>query len=157
MNPPRQSRIFVRPLTLAVILGILAACDFSNIGVSGRQPNGKWKDSKPSSFSYTLRRDCFCPQEWTGPFLINATDDSVWKVRRISGTDTLSVTTALQGYSIDSLLAKVREALLENPDSSYIWYDKTFGYPVRAWFDFERGMADEEWGLTVTHFQSHDD
>ena len=108
-----------------------------------RLDTSKWNREKANlaSYSYKLTRGCFCLPDYVGPFLVEATRDSVTRVRRIdqgAEPDTIDVTESLQSFSIDSLIAETRETLARNHASASVRYHDEYQWEIT---DFETAAA----------------
>jgi hypothetical protein len=118
-------------------------------------PPSPWPQKKPAGiFAYRYAIDCFCFAEYTGPFSVVATRDSVLSVWRLSaGGDSTRILEATQSYSIDSILVHFHAAVARNPDFASVTYDSTYGFPARTSIDRYFGWADDETGSHITQFK----
>jgi hypothetical protein len=134
-------------LAAAIVLG---ACDPAGEDDDYTANLRKWQAARPLGYEYLYRRDCFCPVETTGPFIVSAASDSVLRVQRITpDTDTVEVKDNLQTYSIGNIFIDLRTNLDRHADHDYVRYDADYGFPDSVFFDFEKQAADEEYGFVV--------
>jgi hypothetical protein len=123
-----------------------------------------WKTKKPAQFSYVMRRSCYCPDDYSGPFLISASADSVLRVRRVvyhypdnsAGTvtlDTVDVDSLLQAYAIDSAFATAYRVFGQSHETEKAKFNAEYGYPEMLETDEGRDVMDAGWGQYITEFQ----
>jgi hypothetical protein len=110
---------------------LLSSCIFDS---QTRLDTAKWEREKQDliSYSYKLKRGCFCHPNYVGPFLVEATPHTVTKVRRVEGNvepDTVEVTEGIQSFSIDSLIAETRDRLDRKHASANVRYHLAYGFP----------------------------
>lgn len=109
-----------------------------------------WRSREPALYAYTATYTCFC---LIGPVHVLAGRDSVLTAQEASiPPGTLTDAAHKQHYAIDSLLAEVGALLDRDHDSHRVSFDKTYGFPDTVYIDFDRQMADEEYGLRITDF-----
>ncbi len=118
-----------------------------------------WDEKKKNiiSYSYKLAWYCECLPESAGPFLVEATPYEVTKVRRLTGgstPDTIEVTSGLQQYSLDTLIAETRQGLDRMHASASVRYNTAFGFPEFVYIDFNAMIADEEYQWEITNFEA---
>ena len=84
---------FPAPLAAVALASLLAGCVVDESPPDGWTPGPGWQESKPEGFSYVLLRACECLPEYSGPFSVRATSDSVVAVYRLLGNgDSVQVT-----------------------------------------------------------------
>ena len=109
----------------------------------------KWERKNISDYEFTLRINCFCPQERVGPHMIKVVNDEIVSVN----TQPYDPGTTGELLTIDDLFTFVETSIERNPYIRTIEFNSTFGYPESVWFDFNKNMADEEIGYQVTDFK----
>jgi len=107
----------------------------------------KWRGTGFDSYTFTMRRSCFCTPEAIGPVDIRVRMDQV--VSRTYTESGDSVTAYLVGWpTIDGLFDRAERALLE-ADQATVTYHPDFGYPTNISIDWIREAIDDEEALTV--------
>lgn len=122
-----------------------------------RAAEQRWEANQPLRYRMTGQRDCFCPEEWRGPVVLE-----VVRAQRGSGMEEIRrATYASSGaelsaeirevfHPVQGLFTLLRQAIVQNAYSIEAEFDATLGYPKRIWIDYNAQMADEETGYTVT-------
>lgn len=115
-------------------------------------PRALWGRMEPVSYGYTVRHTCFCVG---GPVYVVADRDSVLtaKMEGPAPGDTLTDVPSPQDYSMEALFDEVEERLQRRHDSHRVSFDPAYGFPADIYIDFEKGVADEEYGLVITDFR----
>jgi Family of unknown function (DUF6174) len=100
----------------------------------------KWKGLRPDAYGYRSEADCFCLPE---TITVEAQKEKV--VRAASSARTLdTLPEKLQGFSIDSVFAKLANANSRRPYRMDVIYDSQYGYPLTYYVDqYENGEDDE--------------
>jgi hypothetical protein len=142
----KNSGMIRNTVFLAVI--IMFSCTKSGINSDLSTNESKWNRLNIVSYEFTLRINCFCPLERVGPHLIKVVNNEIISVNN------LPYDPAKTGelYTIDQLFTLVEKSIERNPYIKTIEYNSTYGFPVSAFFDFNKQMADEEIGYEVTDF-----
>jgi len=127
---------------------ILFSCTKSNENDDVSVYKSKWDRQKISNYEFTLRVNCFCPQEVTGPHVIKVVADTIASVNDL----VYDPSTMDYLMTIDELFVYVGTSLDRNPYQKSIVYNAIYGYPESVFFDFEKNMVDEEIGFQITDF-----
>jgi hypothetical protein len=134
---------------IITILMLVSFCSRSNDKDELTVNKSKWDRKNISDYEFTLRINCFCPEERVGPHLIKVVNDQIVSVNN------LPYDTGKTGelYTIDQLFSIIEKDIERDPYLKTMEYNSTFGYPQSVWFDFDKTMADEEIGYEVTDFK----
>ncbi len=106
-----------------------------------------WRSADISSYSMTVQIDCFCFEEYRGPFDVTVVDGvletATWKGSPVSEMIDGSLLT------VEGLLDRIEASV--NADSISVVY-APLGYPTAITIDPSRNTADEELGVRVLRF-----
>lgn len=110
----------------------------------------KWKTSLIVNYELTENISCG-----------NCYQSSPYKVVVVNGQITSAIgskgaTVSLTNFgvkSIDDIFEFIKTSLNKKPFYTEIKYNSQYGYPESAYFDFEKNVADEEYGYTITAFK----
>ncbi len=105
----------------------------------------RWAAHGPDAYTMTQSRSCFCPREVTGPFEVTVRDGEVASV----ALDGASVPTD-RARSVEALFDLIADAHARDAAEVRVSYDPALGYPTEVWIDYDRQMADEETGYTMS-------
>jgi len=109
----------------------------------------RWVADRPTAYSYTLERLCFCGPEARGPVVVTVQGASVTE-RVYVGSDE-PVAPALEDLypSVDGLFEVLEEAMDRDAHRIEVTYDVGTGIPLDIWVDYAENVADEELGFAV--------
>jgi Family of unknown function (DUF6174) len=171
--PRFQQKHFFFAVLAGISLSLLACIADSTSRYEANQQSlqqavQRWESNKPSHYRYSLYRSCFCPDEYTGPFLVEANRDSLTQVRRIQPNypatsegvttyDTLAVTGDLKEFSMDSVFALAQSFLTVETATVTFQFNTTYGYPEGATLRMPPTVADGFAGVSVTEFVTAED
>lgn len=166
-------------LVLIVLIILLQSCSGSD-DLDGRhsrdyvqlkEMKAKWYSMKPSNYQYIIQHSCYCVPIYLGPFqvviknnqldtvyftnpeLIEAyfaeeyPDDPLLEIMKVVNEELIT------GLLIDSIFSRLEEDLLGDPYSFSVDYDETYGFPSDFYFDYDKNIADEEFGSTISDFE----
>ncbi len=106
-----------------------------------------WRSSGISSYTMTVQVDCFCPEEYRGPFDVTVTDGEIetatWKGGPIPDVANRTLLT------VEGLFDRIESSFYA--DSITVTY-APLGYPSMIQIDYSRNTADEELGVRVLRF-----
>ena len=103
------------------------------------QARAHWAAQNLRSYTFTVQKVCFCPEEYTRPVTIT--------VREGVATDAPE---HLIAYStVDKVFDVVEAAHASKADRLEVTYSPD-GWPQTVFVDPNKLMADEEYGLTIT-------
>jgi hypothetical protein len=134
--------------TVLWILLLLFSCTKSQESDEFSISEAKWNKLNISNYEFTLRVNCFCPQEVAGPHIIKVVNDTI---QSVNGQPFDPTTMGLL-MTVDALFTFVGKSIDRKPYQKRITYNSQFGYPESVYFDFEKTMADEEIGYQITGF-----
>jgi hypothetical protein len=116
-----------------------------------------WNKGKPDAFVYTLRRECYCREEYRGPFKVVANRDQVLHAIRLTDSGKVAVPEAeLQSLSIDSVLSDLEMKLKSGYHAVLDDRNFEFGYPVRVQLDQREDYYDDEFVVSIDAFRVAD-
>lgn len=111
----------------------------------------KWNKLGPSTYELQQTRQCFCPAEFRGPFVVSVVNDVKKSVVFAPDSD-LSGQTPPDGaldflFTVDGAFDFVEEALGQNPARVTVEYDSALSYITNFFIDRDLRIADEELGF----------
>lgn len=140
--------MMIRLAALALLL-LSSGCSMLGAGRGGdpalADARARWEARGPADYAMTQSRNCFCPPDVRGPFEVTVRDGAVATVR-LDGAPVPSE----RALSIDALFDLIADAYAGEAAEVRVSYDPALGYPTEIWIDYERQLADEETGYTVT-------
>lgn len=108
----------------------------------------RWAAEGPTDYRFTYTRNCFCPPQYRGPFVVTVRDGEVTDV--VYEGDGEPIDRALTEYqTVDDLFALLAEAYDRDAASVRVSYAAATGQPTEIYIDYDEQMADEEVGFTV--------
>ena len=107
------------------------------------QARSRWRGAGISDYSYEMRKLCFCPPEYVGPFTITVRGGAVVSVVYLP-TGASVVPVPERHPTVDGLFEVVEATLERNPDQLSIDYDPALGYPRRIDVDTIVRAVDDE-------------
>lgn len=131
-------------LTLLFLFWCTACSKTELINESNKQEK-KWISQNISNYSYTLRINCFCAPERTGPNLIKVINN---KISTVNGQPYDPNTTGTIP-TIAELFDIIQLKLSQRPFQQTIEYHPKLGYPTNIYFDMDERIADEEVGYII--------
>lgn len=151
-----------RTFALAVLAAVvLSACLTTTPGTPG--PTGPiadranaqrtvWRSQGIRSYTFAIERQCFCPEDWRGPFDVTVVEGGATLVRFNGGV-------AVQDRVAD--LPKTMEALFDlivanAPSEPDVAYDDRFGFPLRISLDPIKDAIDDEVTYVISNFRVSD-
>ena len=128
---------------------IVSFCNRSNNSDEFSVNESKWYSKNINDYEFTLRINCFCPQERVGPHLIKVVNDEIVFVNN----QPYDPAATGELVTIDELFSFVESGIDGNPYRKTIEYNSTYGYPQYVFFDYSKTMADEEIGYQLSDFK----
>ena len=112
-----------------------------------------WKSTKPTEFTYVIRRSCFCPRRITRPFQVTESSGIVRAtIPETSATGSESDPVELPDtLSIESVFQLLSDAVREAARIS-VAYDETFGFPTEVRIDWSARTVDDEDTYRIDQF-----
>lgn len=153
-----------RSVLIATLLGLtltMAACAEPAVdagaGTSPAAPLDRnrelWAASAPSDYRYTVERQCFCGQEFTGPFTVTVEDGAIVTVTRRGKEIAVDDEWLLEiPVGIEGLFGHIEKAQAE-ADEVHVTYDEQLGYPRSIAIDWYANAIDDEMTIVVSGFR----
>lgn len=113
-----------------------------------------WRSRNLSTYRYTLRINAFLPPDARGPVVINVRDGVAVSVRPASSDTPFDPASFESVNTIDKLFDRLESAADRNAAQQNHVFDPENGHPSSAYIDYDFGLADEEFGFTVTDFSA---
>jgi len=110
----------------------------------------RWNAADLTSYTYQVRRLCFCLPEWIGPYEVRVVSGSVVAVVDSGDGEPIDPAVAEHFPSVDGLFAIVDEAIRDGAHRVDVSYDQTTGRPIRIDIDRREQTADDEVTYTST-------
>jgi hypothetical protein len=109
----------------------------------------RWEGARPTSYSVTVERLCFCGPDWRGPVRIRV--EGATAVERVYVDSGLPVGADAAPFfpTVDGLFQVILDALDRDAHEIRVSYDPGTGIPFDIWIDYEENTVDEELGFTV--------
>jgi hypothetical protein len=106
-----------------------------------------WIGRASDDYEFTYDVVCFCRAMLA--MRITVVDGAVASVRPVGSEEALPASANSQYRTIVELFGVVADGLERRPHRTNARYDPVLGFPADVFFDFERDIADEEWGFLV--------
>lgn len=145
-----------QPLAALVPLALLA-CALDPFAAQGpgdlRANRAVWERQELRDYRYTIVRSCECLPEMSGPAVIEVRDGRTVSVTPAQGGRAVLRESFERLDTVEELFAAVRDAVDRDAHSLRVRYDPRRGYPAEFFVDYDREVADDEHGFTVTGFE----
>lgn len=117
-----------------------------------RSARERWASLGPASYTYTVLRSCFCPQEVTGPVVVTVQNGVVQS--RVYAETGSSLLQEYQAFfpTVDGLFAQIDSLRKSKVGSLKATYDATYGYPTRIDVDVITNAVDDEFTYISSAF-----
>jgi hypothetical protein len=109
-----------------------------------------WASSGINNYDFTITRQCFCMEEYVGPFAVRVRDGVSTVTRLIDGNEVDPLILNLLPLSAEELFQFVEER--QDHASFRVTYDQATGLPLSVWSDPIPEAADDELGVEVRDF-----
>jgi hypothetical protein len=139
-------------LLFMLIMAGIAACKRPSATDEKSLREQQWKRAGMHNYEYTLRINCFCGPETTGPHLIRIQADTIVSV---NGTPYVAANSYVRLLKIPDLFLFIRESDARKPFRRSVKYDSVLGYPTSVYYDFDERIADEEIGYIITDLKKN--
>lgn len=107
----------------------------------------RWIARAPASYAFTMQLACFCAER--GPMRVSVVNGAVVSVRPVGSDQELDERYRGPYRPIPDLFGVVSSAIDRPAYRIRAEYDPRFGYPADVFIDFQRNVADEEYGFLV--------
>jgi hypothetical protein len=103
-----------------------------------------------NNYDFTITRQCFCMEEYAGPFAVRVRDGVSAVTRTSDGSEVDPLILELLPLSAEELFTFVEER--QEQGSFRVTYDQATGLPLSVWSDPIPEAADDELGIEVRDF-----
>ncbi len=107
-----------------------------------------WTNQQVRSYTFTIERQCFCPEEYRGPFNVVVVESAATLVTYQGGVakaDSLANLPKTMEAAFDLIVANAAS----EPD---VVYDDRFGFPLRIALDPMKNAIDDEVTYVISNF-----
>jgi hypothetical protein len=105
----------------------------------------RWESLGASRYQFSLQIDCYCIEEYRGPFLVEVDGETVAISR--AGVAVSDEVRAALPLPVEALFARVRDRL--DDVGLRLVFDQTTGLPIEFYSDPIPAAADDEWGFRI--------
>ena len=154
-----MKRIRLNWIAIALLSLTLAACA-SPTATPSATPTGEidalekaraaWVSSGATNYDFTISRQCFCMEEYVGPFAVRVRDGISTVTRSSDGSEVDPLILNLLPLSAEELFQFAEER--QDQASFRVTYDQATGLPLSVWSDPIPEAADDELGVLVSGF-----
>lgn len=143
----------IRRAWLGIVLLAVASCDstlpLSPLSEQRRAAvaRKRWISQAPSSYSFIMGLECFCVE--TREMRVTVVNGVVVSVRPLDTDEELAGPARASFRPIVDLFSVVLDAISRLAYSIRAEYDPALGFPSSVFIDYERNIADEEYGFRV--------
>ena len=109
-----------------------------------------WASSGINNYDFTITRQCFCMEEYAGPFTVRVRDGVSTVTRSSDGSEVDPLVLNLLPLSAEELFQFAEERQAQA--SFRITFDQATGLPLSIWSDPIPEAADDELGVLVSGF-----
>lgn len=109
-----------------------------------------WATSGISNYRYTITRQCFCMETYSGPFTVQVQNGVSTATRISDGSEVDPLILNQLPLSAEELFAFAEER--QGQASFRVTYDQATGLPLSVWSDPIPQAADDELGIEVRDF-----
>jgi hypothetical protein len=109
-----------------------------------------WASSGINNYDFTITRQCFCMEEYAGPFAVRVRDGVSTVTRSSDGNEVDPLILNLLPLSAEELFRFAEER--QDQASFRVTYDQATGLPLSVWSDPIPEAADDELGIMVSGF-----
>jgi hypothetical protein len=111
-----------------------------------------WARHRPSIYSVSVRRSCYCPL-WSVRVTVSAA--GVQSLKYLSDRNDRSVYSDHRYYprDIDEIFSLIEKAYTSRANKIDLSFDEDYGYPVSALIDQNYDTVDDEQSVTLSDFE----
>lgn len=103
----------------------------------------RWRETNASAYVFEFTRQCFCPEEWRGPFRVEVGEGGVTVTR--GGAPVAAQILGSVPTAAEALFATLREHVADKDYRAS--FDEATGFPLSFWSDPIPMAADDEQGF----------
>lgn len=148
MKKPDLSMVLLGWLPLLVACGGLGPRDAQRAELEANRE--RWSSLGPSSYTYALRRACFCGGEYIGPVRVTVVSDTVVERAYVESGEPVPAVAGEAFPTVDGLFEFLIRVFDDGADQIDVTYDPRLGVPMEISIDFLEGAIDDELGIYVT-------
>jgi hypothetical protein len=147
----------VHGILATLLLGLFAvACDDGTTGYDDLLQNrALWESRNINNYEFEFEWSCFCLVERTMPVRITVENNRITRVASAEENRDLERRRYDDYRTIDGLFDFLADAYRRAEDVR-VEYHPIEGYPTSVYVDYQRIVADEELGFTVSDFMPVD-
>jgi hypothetical protein len=136
-------------LTLVACTGPTATPSATPVGEINTldEARAAWASSGIANYDFTISRQCFCTEEYIGPFAVQVRNGVSVATRLSDGSAVDPLVLNLLPLSAEELFQFTEER--QEQDSFRVTYDQATGLPLSVWSDPIPAAADDELGVEV--------
>ena len=127
--------------------------DTTRAGLEQRRT--QWYEADVAAYRFRFVRACECLPETSGPFEVVVREGEVASVAFL-GTGDRAEAEQRGRLTVEALFDVVEDAFEREAAAVEVAYEPALGFPARVFVDYHRGMADDEFILTLTAFERLD-
>lgn len=112
----------------------------------------KWTSANITSYRYTFKIGCFCPEGITTPVIIEVRNGTRTSITRPSGI--IDDPERFYPYdTIEKVFQMAEKTLKSKAEEVKVEYNSTFGYPTLIGVDVSKQIYDEEMSFSIIKFE----
>ena len=108
-----------------------------------------WASQGIRSYAFTIERQCFCPEDWRGPFEVTVVESAPSLVT-YQGVGALADRVAELPKTMEAAFDLVLANIAMEPE---VVYDDRFGFPLRIALDPAKNAIDDEVTYVISNFR----
>ncbi len=116
----------------------------------------KWRQNKPTHYSYTLQRSCFCTPEFRKPIAIEVSGSTVMQATLQPEGVPLALERRADAMGVEGLFEVIRKAVDAKAARIDVQYDAQDGHPLSISVDQNLQIADDEMYYTASELKAVD-
>jgi hypothetical protein len=112
----------------------------------------EWKRSRPHSYAFTYRDQCFCAGSFLWVRIIVAADTVVQADLLPAQDPGVRKSSEFRRPTVDSLFAWIADAYTRKSERVDVLYDPKYHFPSHADMDWRKNIMDDEFSFDVQDF-----
>jgi hypothetical protein len=138
----------MRTLLLSMI-GLIA-CSTPSLTLEGRT---LWASKNLSSYTYTLQRSCFCPEEYTKAMRLEVRNGALTSVKYVDSAADVPAQMQPTVFKIEAFFDLI-DSTLASGTVENLAFDATFGFPTQMNLDPIPMAADDETAYSLSNLKA---